>query len=108
LLTSLVWRRKLPGYGGHLIAAFHFQAAIFGALTLFWIVATLVPSDTATTIANFALLIYVVWYGLTAYGRIFNEPRLRTALKSFLVLVPYFFCFFLTGMAILFYTVWRM
>jgi len=108
LLTRIVWRKQLPYFSGHLIAAFHFQAAVFGVLTVYWMIATLVPSDAVAVVANTVALAYIGWYGLTAYRRIFRDSWPTMIIKAALVLVPYFFFFVLTGLVILGYTVWRM
>jgi hypothetical protein len=108
LLTSVAWRRRLRSYPAHLYLALHFHAALFGALTVFWLVASFTPWPGLAVVALLGFFGYVVWYALAMFRRVFDESWPRTFLKSLAVATIYSFIFFMTTFLLLAWAILRM
>jgi hypothetical protein len=107
LLTSLVWRRRF-NYPAHLYLALHLHAAFFGVMLLFSAAIAVAPSDAIATALFLVPLIYLSWYGLTAFRKVFQESWVMTAIKTVVVGVVYWTCLMTVTLALAAYAILKM
>ena len=89
LMTLIAWRRAMPRYPAHLYLALHLHAAWFAALAVMSILTMFVTSIGVITVLGFAMLAYILWYGVVATRRVFAESWPRTIAKAAAVGVAY-------------------
>ena len=106
-LTYLAWRGARPRYPAHLYLALHLHAVLFGASLIFWIVVGFGP-ERAAPIAVLLFFGYLVWYGTTAFRRVFGESAARTVTKTLLVAGVYIVCMLAVALSLLVYAITRM
>jgi len=82
LLTSVAWRGRRRRYPAHVYLALHLHAAWFIAFAIVTAVTAFVESDAVQMLIVFAAFLYVSWYALVAFRRVFGEPWGRTVAKS--------------------------
>ncbi len=107
LLTNLAWRRAQPRYPTHLYVALHLNALWFGAMAVLGLVIAFIPFDSIVTPVGLLFLIYVVWYSLAAFRRLFGDSWPKTLLKSIVVGGAYLACVLTTGLLLLGYAITR-
>lgn len=106
LLTRVAWRARVPRYPAHLYVALHVHAAWFAALFVS-LLATRLPAVIGAPIAA-ASLVYMVWYAVATFRRVFGDSWRRTLLKSVAVTIVYGLAFGVVGMGMLGYAITRM
>ena len=107
LLTRVAWAKRLPRYPAHLYLALHVHAAWFVALLGMMLATAFLPT-AGEALVNIPLSIYLVWYPIVAFRRVFGESWPRTLLKSVFVTTVYAFAFAAVGLAMLGYAITRM
>jgi len=105
LLTNLAWRRQQPRYPAHLYLALHLHAAWFGALTALTVLTILPISNTAVIILGLAVVPYIVWYGLVAVRRVFDDSWVKTIAKAAAIGIAYSVSLFAVSLAMLGYAI---
>ncbi len=108
LLTHVAWRRQMPRYPAHLYVALHIHAAWFAALALTTMVMGLIPLRAVQTVVGMSMVVYVVWYGLTAMRRVFGQSWPRTIGKAAAVTIVYMVCQVVVSFFLLAYAIRRM
>lgn len=96
-------------YLDHLVFSLHYQSALFFAAALVWLVVQIIGIEFATSalVYAFIFIAMILVYLPMALRRFYRESRLKTALKTLLVLFVYSR---LLGLAIglsAMYTVWN-
>lgn len=91
LLTRAAWRRAQPRYPAHLYLALHLHAAWFATLAIATLLVT-IPAQAAALLVTIAVIVYLIWYTLMAFRRVFGDSWGRTVAKSASVFAAYLVC----------------
>jgi hypothetical protein len=108
LLSSLVWRRKMPRFPAHLYLALHLHAAWFGAMTLLTILAGFLPWNWVGGVVGTAVFLYAVVYAVLTVHRVFQDSWPLTLAKSAAVGVVYSSFMFVFSLLMLGFVLLRM
>jgi hypothetical protein len=100
LLTKVAWRKRMPRYPAHLYVALHIHAAVFVAFAVSSVVNSFLPPRVAGALGTL-LVVYMLWYALAAFKRVFAESWSRTIAKSAFVGVVYLTAIFATTFGLL-------
>ena len=99
-IMLLLYLRSRRFYVEHLIFFLHAHAALYVAIIaslLIAIAARYVPKLTvASTVADYALLLYAIWYMYGSLRRFYGQGRIVTAVKFAAISVAYLACLALT------------